>query len=552
MTLSNRQVAKLFSLASQLMEFYDENPFKIRGYDNAAEAIRGLEDSVLAMDEKQLEDVSGIGKATAKKILQISETGTFDELDQLLNKTPKGIIEVLTVNGISSKRAKTMWDGLQLDSVDSIYNACLADKVKDLKGMGSKTQQTIKEAIEFYKENIGNHLFAEAELEALIIKKYIDENLPEANATISGEVRRLMPLVRNIEIVLVKVDSIYELIDEHPYISFDENENTYRTLELNIPVIFHYCKEEEFIRTLFKTTGNAKHLEMLKDWDGTIAKTEEEIYKNIGFNFIPAEMREGRDEFETIKTLDLQNLISVKHLKGCVHNHSTYSDGKKTLEQMAQHCMDAGLEYFGISDHSKSAGYANGLQVFRVLEQFKEVEKLNEKLKPFRILKGIEADILNTGELDYEDDILKQFDYVVGSIHSNLNMSESDAMKRLLTAIENPYLTMVGHLTGRLLLRRSGYPVNHKKIIDACAANNKIIEVNANPKRLDMDWQWLQYALEKGVMLSINPDAHHTNQIVYMYYGVNVARKAGVQPQHVFNTFSLSDVEKYLGLTPID
>jgi DNA polymerase (family X) len=293
------------------------------------------------------------------------------------------------------------------------------------------------------------------------------------------------------------------------------------------------------------TTGSEEHLNLLTRDHFKNARSEEEIYKKHNFNFIIPEMREGRDELETTADLNPDSIIKLEDIKGCIHNHSHYSDGGNTVGQMAEYCRNMGLQYFGICDHSQSAFYANGMKPFKVKEQWKEVDKLNEEMAPFRIFKGIESDILNDGSLDFDESILEGFDFVVASVHSNLKMKEADANKRLLRAIENPYTTILGHMTARLLLLRAGFPLDHKRIIDACVANNVVIEINADPRRLDMDWKWYSYAIQKGAMFSINPDAHETTEMHNMYYGVCVARKGGITTDRVLNTLSLSEIDSW-------
>jgi DNA polymerase (family 10) len=297
---------------------------------------------------------------------------------------------------------------------------------------------------------------------------------------------------------------------------------------------------------LILKTGNQEHVEILKsmlkgvDIDG---KTESEIYELAGIPYIEPELREGDNEFKLVKSNSLPQLIEYSDLQGSLHNHSTWSDGVHTLEEMALFCKnELKLEYLGICDHSKSAFYANGLNETRISAQQREIDELNKKLSPFKIFKGIESDILYDGSLDYSDEVLGSFDFIVASVHSVLNMNELKATERLIKAIENPYTTILGHPTGRLLLSRSGYPIDHKKVIDACAANQVIIEINANPLRLDLDWRWHQYAISKGVMLSINPDAHRKEGFNDMKFGTLIARKGGLSKENCLNAMNFEQI----------
>jgi DNA polymerase (family 10) len=273
--------------------------------------------------------------------------------------------------------------------------------------------------------------------------------------------------------------------------------------------------------------------------------SEEEIFNSFGMQFIEPELREGLNEVELAKANKIPKLLELTDLKGILHNHSTYSDGLNTLKDMAVYCKELGYEYLGMCDHSQSAFYANGLKADRVMEQQREIDELNKKLAPFKIFKGIESDILNDGSLDYPEEVLKTFDFIVASVHSNLKMTEEKATARLLKAIENPYTTILGHPTGRLLLSRPGYPIDHKRIIDACAANNVIVELNAHPYRLDIDWRWIQYCIEKGVKISVNPDAHEKGGYHDMHYGVCAARKGMLTKEMCFNAMPLIEMEAY-------
>jgi DNA polymerase (family 10) len=313
------------------------------------------------------------------------------------------------------------------------------------------------------------------------------------------------------------------------------------------PFQIHVAPTNEFYYNLVKTSSTDEHLNAIhfNDLKTTNQLSEEEVYQNLNTVYFPAELREGLWESDYINKYNKYELIENSDLKGCLHNHSTYSDGLNSIEEMAKACVDLGLTYFGLCDHSQSAVYANGLKPETVLLQHEEIDALNKKLFPFRILKGIESDILSDGSLDYEESILKQFDFVVASIHQGFKMDETKATDRIIKAIENPYTKILGHPTGRLLLSRPGYPINHKKIIDACSANDVSIELNAHPYRLDIDWRWIPYCMEKNVMISINPDAHAISGISDMQYGVYAARKGMLNKEFCLNAKSLEELIKY-------
>ena len=541
--MNNRRVAKLFRLGGHLLELHGENPFKIRSYENAADSIKKMSVHVTSLNEEELENIEGVGKNLAKKILQIRDTGSYEELDKIMQLTPPGLVELVGVKGIGAKKLGTLWKTLGILSADDLMKACEEGKVAAVKGFGEKTQDNILEVLTYFFASRGKYLYQEAEEEALPLIEELRKNPSVKQSELSGAIRRKTIEIGKIEILLEKAAGYdeKEVMDAAGVIASDGN---YVSSELSIPIEIAYASGENFTEQWILGTGTIEHISNLKLDAIKGAKSEKEAYEKSGFPYIIPEMREGIDEFAIMQNINEGNIITYEDLRGCLHNHSKYSDGANTVEEMALKCKELGLEYFGISDHSQTAVYANGLKPDKVLKQFKEVDKLNEKLAPFRVFKGIESDILGNGSLDYEEDILKQFDYVVASIHSGLKMSEADATKRLITAIENPYTTILGHMTSRLLLMREGYPVNHVKVIDACAANDVIMEINANPRRLDIDWKWINYCVEKGVMLSINPDAHAIGEIEYMRYGVYAARKAGLTKDMVLNTLSALEVEK--------
>ncbi|WP_299825255.1 DNA polymerase/3'-5' exonuclease PolX [uncultured Pontibacter sp.] len=558
--MENKKIIRLFKLAAELMELHDENPFKIRSYTNAVGTLELVEDPLAGMSQTQLESIQGVGKGIAAKIVEINTTGSFEELDQMLAATPPGVVEMLRIKGIGPKKVRNLWRELGTETVEELLEACEQDKVSKLKGFGAKTQENIKQALLFTQQNRGKLLYAEAEAGAEALLQSIKAALPGAQVALAGEVRRRMEIITNLQFILGTstpatahgaLNTIAELEEDERASGPFAWRGAYTLNGLSVEV--KLVPEERFANELFLCSSSLEHLSqpftsstnlltVVREQGYT---SEADIYKSAGMAYVAPELREGTNEIQLALENKLPELLELTDLKGILHNHSTYSDGAHTLEQMAVYCRDMGYQYLGISDHSKTASYAGGLREGDVLRQQKEIDELNKKLAPFKIFKGIESDILGDGSLDYDKDILKTFDFIVASIHSTLNMDEKKATARLIAAIENPYTTMLGHPTGRLLLRREGYPINHKEVIDACAANNVIIEINSNPWRLDLDWRWVQYALDKGVMLSINPDAHHTSGYDDMKYGVLVGRKGGLTKEMTFNSKSVEEAEQY-------
>lgn len=553
--MSNKELAKAFKLTAQLMELHDENPFKIRSIQNAAFKLERHPVPIETLDPNEIGSIEGVGKSIQTKITDLLTTKSFPEMDEMLKLTPKGVIDMLSIKGIGPKKVRTLWKELGIESTGELLYACNENRLVELKGFGSKTQLQIKQAIEYMEANQGKYLFAVIEPIALQILQDIRNSGIAEECSYTGEFRRKLEIQEKIELVLVpkEISAVLDFISSHPLIDKDsiKSGKTEITAVIagKLPLILFISDREHFASLLFRTTGNPEHLEMLQEKYKLsipeISESENEIYALAKLPYFEPELREGRSEFSLIKDGKLPPLVEETDLKGILHNHTTYSDGAHTLEEMAVYCKGLGYQYLGICDHSKSAFYANGLQPERILKQHEEIDALNSKLGPFRIFKGIESDILTDGSLDYPDEILKSFDFIVVSIHSGLRMDKEKATQRLLKAIENPYTTILGHPTGRLLLAREGYPIDHQKIIDACAANGVIIELNANPYRLDLDWRYIPYALNKNVLISINPDAHRTEGYHDMHYGVCVARKGGLTKSSTFNTFSLEEIEKY-------
>lgn len=533
------------------MELHGDNPFKIKSLAAAAYKTKKLPFSLSQKSPEEIEKIEGMGKSTAAKITELIATNKLTELDQLLEKTPPGIVEMLSIKGIGPKKVLIIWKELGIENIGELYYACNENRLVDAKGFGAKTQEEIKKAIDFKMASSGHFLYAPVEKFAEILVEKLQKILDTKKVCLTGAFRRRCETLDGLDILLaVPSDKVVPQLDSLGLNVLDQTEQGVQTEFANgIKIYFRFCETDRFYWNLFKQTGSPEHVEeviRLIGYEAEDVKSEEDIYKIAGLQFIDPELREGITRMEDAKTSSIPQLITFHDLKGTLHNHSTWSDGVHTLEEMAVFCRDElKLEYLGISDHSKTAFYADGLKEGQIIQQHREIDKLNARLAPFHIFKGIESDILYDGALDYSDDVLATFDFVVASIHSIFKMTEEKATNRLIIAIENPYTTILGHPTGRLLLSRGGYPIDHKKVIDACAANNVVIEINSNPLRLDLDWRWHQYALKKGVMLSINPDAHRNDGFYDMHYGTLIGRKGGLSADKCLNSFTLNQVTEF-------
>jgi DNA polymerase (family 10) len=546
--MTTEEIADTLELTAKLMELHEENPFKVKAVAGGAYRLGKTRIELAGKTQDEIAQIEGIGKGIAAKISELLEKGTTAELEELKSKTPQGVIEIMNIKGLGPKKVRQLWLELKIESVGELLYACNENRLIDLKGFGTKTQESVKQNIEFALNNSGKLHYANAERLALTLLnglKKVKGVFEEVSFT--GELRRRNNIITKIELLCAvsDLDRAKTGLSNAGYTEDEEIENTFSSGNAGCPVFIYLCEPDNFYKELFLTTGSGDFIHDFLEVEMDAPGSEEAIFESLDLQYIEPELRESTNIISLAEGNKIPGLIEYKDLKGSLHNHSSYSDGMHSLEEMAVHCKSLGFEYLGICDHSQSAFYADGLKPETVLIQQQEIEKLNVQLAPFKIFKGIESDILNDGGLDYTEDILKTFDFVVASVHSNLKMTEEKANVRLIKAIENPYTTILGHPTGRLLLARPGYPIDHKKIIDACAANGVIIELNAHPYRLDIDWTWIPYCLEKGVKISINPDAHQKEGYYDMQYGVYSARKGMLDKQNCFNAMSLAEMEKY-------
>ncbi len=545
--MTNKQIAEIFDELATIMELHEENTFKIRSYQNAYLTLRKLGTPITAMSLDELTAIKGVGKAISEKIVEIIRTGDLTLLKKFREQTPVGVQEMLKISGFGAKKIRTVWKELEIESIGELEYACHENRLMELKGFGEKTQKDLLNKLEFFKKSELQFHFSEIENAASILINQLKISFSPEKIDFYGALRRKCEILSNIEILISTPSHLIKTskIPNFEYFSTNENTITGKYLE-KYPVTIFCSLVENFGTELFRLTGSAEFLEDFyaekSKIDLSNCSEESQVFNKAALKFVPPELREKGYDFK--KNL-VPTLIEVTDIKGVIHSHSTWSDGIHTLREMALHAKNQGFEYLGITDHSKAAFYANGLKDEQLLSQINEINKLNQELAPFKIFKGIESDILNDGSLDYENEILSQLDFVIASVHSNLKMNIEKATSRILKAIENPHTTILGHPTGRLLLSRAGYPIDYQRVIDACAANKVAIEINAHPYRLDLDWRWISYAIEKKVLLSINPDAHSKEGIELIKYGVNVARKGGLEAKNCLSAFSRVELEEY-------
>lgn len=551
--MTNKEISAQFSLLAKLMDIHGENSFKVKSYTNAAFAIGKLPFEIEEVGIEAIEGQRGIGKGMVGAILEMMDNEELAALDEIKERTPAGILELLSIRGIGPKKIGQLWRELEIESPGDLLQAIEENRLLALKGFGAKTQIAFQEKLEFYFLNQGSILWSQAENIIKNVKSVIDnllrtENKEEIQNFLLGDYYWHNQTVQSFDFILnVSTDVLAKLLDTEDWAQKAQQADIinyqYRG-QLNfkfICVAENDFDKQKFIHSFSEDVREKLPFNKVSDFSN-----EDQAFAKMGLQFLPPYLRNNLSAIVKAQEQKLPNIIREKDIKGVIHNHSTWSDGLHSIEQMANACIEKGYRYFVISDHSKTSTYAGGLTIEQIWAQQKEIDTINEKLKPFRVFKSIECDILGDGSLDYDDEVLGTFDLVICSVHQNLNMTKEKAMNRLITAIENPFTSILGHCTGRLLLSRKGYPLDHKKIIDACAANDVVIEINANPRRLDIDWRWIDYAMLQDVLLSINPDAHTIHGVDDIRYGVRVAQKGMLTAPMNLSSFSLSEFEEFL------
>jgi DNA polymerase (family 10) len=567
--MDKKKVAIILEEIGTLLEITGESPFKCRAYFTGARVIEQLEGDLSAwVDSGRLKEIRGIGKALASKITELVTTGRLEYYERLKASVPPGLVEMLRIPQLGPKKIKALYDGLGISSVRELEYACKENRLIDLPGFGLKTQENILQGIELIKRFRGQYLYSEV---ISIARGFIDtlNNYQNINRlSIAGSLRRRKETVGNIDIVAALDDSkgLIEYLThlgEIEEVVIQDHTKCDISLKIGLRVNLWIVKDQVFPFTLHYLTGSRGHNSTLARKAREIGfeispeglfyhgksvscREEEDIYTALGLGYIPPELREDTGEIEAAAQGNLPQLLELNDIKGIFHIHSNYSDGRMSLEEIAHYVQDKGLQYVGISDHSQSAQYAHGLKIADLERQHREIDHLNKSLQSIRLLKGIEVDILPDGSLDYEDAVLAQFDFVIAAVHSRFRMSQEEMTNRIIRALSHPQVTILAHPTGRLLLARDPYPVDIYKVVDAAAKFGKLIEINASPYRLDLDWRLCKYAKEKGVRLCIGPDAHGLEGLEDTIYGVNVARRGWLGPDRVINSLSIQEIESFL------
>ena len=572
--MTKSDVVSILNEIAELLELTGENPFKVRAYQNAARTLEGRTEEVRDLvDSGKLADLPGFGEALVEKVTTLVTTGKLKYYEDLKKKVPHGLLEMIRIPGLGPKKVKSLYDHLKIDSVEKLEKACKDGKVAKVEGFGEKTEKKILEGIEHHKKYAERHLYDEAFLAARSILEKLKKRKDVRRCEIAGSLRRHRETIGDLDILVSteEPEAVTQFFTELPeveaVIAKGETKSSVSLKENGLQVDLRVMADDEFAPALHYFTGSKEHniiirqraqgrgmklneYGLFKEGKGgretrVPCKTEADIFKALKLSYIPPELREAQGEIEAAERHEIPDLVEDGDIRGVFHVHSTWSDGKATLEDMIAEAERQGLEYVGISDHSQTASYAHGMEPKRVLQQEKEIEKLRKRFK-IRIFWGIESDILQDGSLDYKDDILERFDFVIASVHSSFTMPEKEMTARIVKALKNKYTTMLGHSTGRLLLSREGYQVDMRTVIDAAADHGKVIEINASPYRFDLDWRLGPYAKEKGVKVAINPDAHALNEISHYHYGVGIARKGWMTKSDVVTTYTTQQMEKFL------
>jgi len=579
--MTKREIAAVLEEVAALLELKGENPFKIRAYTNAARSLETLGGNISNLqDEEGLSKIPGIGKSIAEKIKELAATGSLKYLEELRTEFPAAILELFSISGLGAKKIKALYEQLQVSSIEQLRLACETGRVAELPGFGETTQTKICKAIEERAKHSGYFQFGQIAGEAETMRSDLAGHPDALQVDVAGSYRRRKEIVRDLDLVVAtkKAEAITKFFVAHPLVESIIAQGPTKSsvrLRSGVQCDLRVVSSAEYPFALAYFTGNKEHNIELRSralkrgWTlneyrlaplpvdpeakkkrpvKTIPKVRDEadLYRAVDLDFIAPELRENTAEFDAAEKHSLPKLIELENLRGTFHCHTIASDGHNSLEEMAEAAQALGLEYLGIADHSRSSIQAHGIDEAQLRTQVAAIRELNKKFNGFRLFAGVECDILRDGSLDFPDEVLSQLDYVVVSVHSVFNLSEADMTRRVIRAMENRFVTMLAHPTGRLLLRREPYKIDIPAILDAAARTGTWIELNAAPKRLDLDWRWWPLAKQKGVKCVINPDAHRTERLQDLWFGIGIARKGWLTKDDVVNCLPLGRIERAL------
>lgn len=554
-----------------LLELSGANPFKSRAFQNGARALQSYEgDLAEGFASGELKKIKGVGKGILTEVDTLLDDGTSQALDELEAVVPAGLLEIAKVPGLGPKRVKTLYDKLGIESLGELEYACNENRLVQLDGFGAKTQEKILKGIDAIRRFSGRHLLSDAWATADQLLETIGGVKGVEKIELAGSLRRRRETIKDVDILvaaddpasvheaLTKIDGVEEIIgsgDTKTSVRLDSGINVdLRTVTTTqFPFALHYFTGSKEHNTRMRQRAKDRGLKLNEyglfptDSEESVDCADEAaIFEALDLHFVPPELREDMGEFDAAESDDLPPLVAEDDIRGVLHNHSTWSDGAHSVREMAEAARAMGFQYLGLSDHSQSAFYAHGLKEDAILRQHEEIDEVNAAMDDFVVLKGIESDILADGSLDYDDDVLERMDFVVASVHGHFGMSREDQTKRCIRAVQNPYTSILGHPTGRLLLGRDGFDIDLRAVIEAAAEVDCALELNANPHRLDLDWRELRFATRQGARISIGPDAHRTEGLSDLRYGVAVARKGWVQAGDVLNALELDDLRSWL------